>query len=65
MIEIPTCHVVGCKDPYIAGSMALYGLCDIDTATIFDHGKGHAVPRDSQTIEELAVVVGQMIAHGA
>jgi hypothetical protein len=60
-IDVPTCHVVGCKDPYIGGSMALYGLCDSDTATIFDHGNGHAVPRDGQTVEELAEVVQQTI----
>jgi hypothetical protein len=43
--------------------MALYALCDSDAATIFDHGKGHAVPRESQTIEELAAVVDEMLAQ--
>lgn len=37
--------------------MALFGVCDDDTAVLFDHGKGHTVPRDAQTIQELAEVI--------
>lgn len=54
---MPTCHIVGCKDPYIHGAMALYAMCDEDTATLFDHGKGHTVPRDGQTVKELAEAI--------
>ncbi|RYP39452.1 hypothetical protein DL767_002186 [Monosporascus sp. MG133] len=54
-IDVPTCHVIGCNDPYIHGAMALYSMCDEDTALLFDHGKGHTVPRDARTIRELAV----------
>ncbi|KAG5953603.1 hypothetical protein E4U53_004559 [Claviceps sorghi] len=57
LIDIPTCHVVGCNDPYIDGAMALFGMCDEDSATLFDHGKGHTVPRDPRTIQELVSVV--------
>ncbi|KAK5999128.1 hypothetical protein PT974_01517 [Cladobotryum mycophilum] len=53
-IDLPSCHIVGCNDPYIHGAMALYSMCDEDTAILFDHGKGHTVPRDEQTILELA-----------
>ncbi|RYP03313.1 hypothetical protein DL765_010540 [Monosporascus sp. GIB2] len=56
-IDVPTCHVIGCKDPYIHGAMALYSMCDEDTALLFDHGKGHTVPRDARTIRELAEAV--------
>lgn len=52
-IDIPTCHIVGCKDPYIHGAMALYDMCDPDSAELFDHGKGHTLPRDERTIGEL------------
>lgn len=37
--------------------MALYAMCDEDTATLFDHGKGHTVPRDGQTVKELAEAI--------
>ncbi|KAF7556679.1 hypothetical protein G7Z17_g1247 [Cylindrodendrum hubeiense] len=57
IIDVPTCHIVGCNDPYIHGAMALYSMCDEDTAMMFDHGKGHTVPRDARTIQELASVV--------
>ncbi|KAM4060954.1 serine hydrolase (FSH1) domain-containing protein [Hirsutella rhossiliensis] len=53
IIDIPTCHIVGCKDPYIHGAMALYDMCDKDSAELFDHGKGHTLPRDGRTIGEL------------
>ena len=53
VIDVPTCHIVGCKDPYLHGAMALFSMCDEDKATLFDHGKGHTVPRDGRTIQEL------------
>lgn len=57
VIDVPTCHIIGCNDPYIHGAMALFSVCDDDTATLFDHGKGHTVPRDAKTIQELAEVI--------
>ena len=62
VIDIPSCHVVGCNDPYVQGSMALYSMCDEDTAVLFDHGKGHTVPRDAKTVSELAVAIGDSIS---
>lgn len=63
MIDVPTCHIVGCKDNYIGGAMALYSMCDEDTAILFDHGKGHTVPRDSTTIKELSSAIEQTFAR--
>ena len=57
VLDVPTCHIVGCKDPYIDGAMALYSMCDEDTAVLFDHGQGHTVPRDRRTVEELTAVI--------
>ncbi|KFH44103.1 hypothetical protein ACRE_050760 [Hapsidospora chrysogenum ATCC 11550] len=54
IITVPTFHVVGASDPYLVGSMALFSVCDSDTAEMFDHGKGHMVPRDAVTVKELA-----------
>jgi hypothetical protein len=57
LIDIPTCHVVGADDPYLHGAMGLYNVCDQDSAVLFDHGKGHTIPRDSQTLKELGSII--------
>jgi hypothetical protein len=54
IITISTFHVVGAPDPYLPGWMALYNVCDSDIAEIFDHGKGHMIPRDAVTVTELS-----------
>ncbi|GAB0134289.1 hypothetical protein EsDP_00002667 [Epichloe bromicola] len=59
VIDVPTCHVVGCNDPYLDGAMALFSMCDEDSALLFDHGKGHTVPRDRRTLQELASVINE------
>ncbi|KAK3294933.1 serine hydrolase FSH [Chaetomium fimeti] len=61
MIEIPTCHIIGSLDPYVHGSMALFNVCDPDTAYMFDHAKGHTLPRDKDTVKELGDVVREAI----
>ena len=43
------------------GSMALYNVCDADTAYLFDHAKGHTLPRDKDTVKELGDVVRKAI----
>ncbi len=61
VIDIPTLNIVGGKDPYILGAMALYNMCDEDTAELFDHGKGHTVPRDHTTIKELCDAIERLV----
>ncbi|CAK7225212.1 hypothetical protein SCUCBS95973_005785 [Sporothrix curviconia] len=63
VIEIPTCHIIGSLDPYLHGSMALYNVCDADTAYLFDHAKGHTLPRDKETVKELGDVVRKAIEY--
>ena len=53
--------LVGSLDPYLHGSMALYNVCDPDTAYLFDHAKGHTLPRDKDTVKELGDVVRDAI----
>lgn len=60
-ITIPTCHVIGASDPFLDGSMALYNMCDPDTADLFDHGGGHVLPRAKKNVDELASVIHEMI----
>lgn len=62
-IELPTCHIIGSLDPYLDGSMALYNVCDPDTAFIFDTGKGHTLPREKTMVKELGDTVRNMIAE--
>ncbi|KAH6664675.1 serine hydrolase FSH [Halenospora varia] len=57
VIDVPTLHCVGAGDPYLAGAMALYNVCDPDEALLFDHGKGHTIPRDAMTLRELGNAV--------
>ncbi|RDL31345.1 Uncharacterized protein BP5553_09554 [Venustampulla echinocandica] len=61
IITVPTCHVIGAADPYLQGCMALFNVCDSETAEMFDHGKGHLIPRDRRTVKELADVVRKFI----
>lgn len=63
LIDVPTCHVIGAGDPYLHGSMALYNVCDEDSAAFFDHGKGHTLPRDQRTLKELGNVVRDLISQ--
>jgi hypothetical protein len=59
-IDIPTCHIVGCNDPWIHGAISLFNICDESAAILFDHGKGHTIPRDASTIKELAEVLSTL-----
>ena len=61
VIDVPTCHIIGARDPYLHGAMALYNVSNADQARLFDHGKGHTLPRDRKTIQELAEVVKDTI----
>lgn len=65
VIDIPTVHVVGADDPYLAGAMALFNICDQDSAILFDHGKGHTIPRDAQTLRELGDIVRGMAGESS
>lgn len=60
-ITIPTCHVIGSLDPYLAGSIALYNICEMDNAYLFDHAKGHTLPRDKHTVKELGDIIRNMV----
>lgn len=42
--------------------MALYNVCNEDTAVFFDTGKGHTIPRQGESLDELAQAVRDMVA---
>jgi len=60
-IDVFTCHIIGSLDPYLHGNIALYNVCNPDTASIFDHGKGHTLPRHKDMVKELGDAVRGMI----
>ncbi|PBP22212.1 hypothetical protein BUE80_DR006983 [Diplocarpon rosae] len=57
VVDVPTLHCIGADDPYLHGAMALFNICEQDEAVLFDHGKGHTIPRDAQTVKELGDAV--------
>lgn len=42
-------------------AVALYNVCNQETAEICDHGLGHLVPRDVDTVRELADALESVI----
>ncbi|KAL8828179.1 MAG: hypothetical protein Q9191_002743, partial [Dirinaria sp. TL-2023a] len=60
-ITIPTAHIVGSRDPGYRASLALYNLCDRQSAEIYDHGRSHAIPWDPSTTRAMAREIRQAI----
>ena len=61
VIDIPTLHVIGCHDPYMLAGKALFNICDEDGAEMFDHGKGHSVPRDPRSVKDLCEAMRRLV----
>lgn len=53
-ISIPTANIVGDKDPGYKNSLALYNLCNSHSATLYNHGRDHAIPWDPHVTEAIA-----------
>ena len=53
-INIPTAHIVGSKDPGYKNSLALFNLCERQSATCYDHGKDHTIPWDARATKAIA-----------
>lgn len=49
IIDLPNLHIIGFNDPIKDGFLALYHLCDQQSAEIVDHGKGHMLPQDHKS----------------
>ncbi|KAL8706672.1 MAG: hypothetical protein Q9201_000306 [Fulgogasparrea decipioides] len=61
MFNLPTLHVIGSSDPLIDFALALYNLCDPETARIFDHGRGHQLIWEKNIVHDLCNVLREMI----
>lgn len=62
MFDLPTIHIIGAMDPFLAAGMLLYNLCDPNTAILFDHGKGHQIVWEPKIVKSLVEVIREQIA---
>lgn len=63
IIKTPTVHILGAKDPGRCGGLALYNLCINGTASLYDHGKGHEIPRVPAITKNMAIPIRDMIVR--
>ena len=64
VITARTIHVLSASDPFLDACLALYDVCVEQDAKIFDHGKGHLVPREPRVVKELAAFVRGFFGDG-
>ncbi|KAH8600099.1 putative EF-hand calcium-binding domain protein [Bisporella sp. PMI_857] len=57
LIQIPTVHVYGAKDPRYPASLQLAHFCDSSKRRMYDHGGGHDIPRMQAVSEMMAELV--------
>lgn len=63
IINVPTCHVLGTNDPLVYNAMALFNVCNENTATLYDHGLGHLIPRDTENVQQLGDILEKIISR--
>ena len=63
LITIPTCHILGYNDALVDQSVGLFHLCEEDVATMIDHGRGHAIPKDPKTWRMMISAIRSLIAR--
>ncbi|KAI9668412.1 MAG: hypothetical protein M1831_001166 [Alyxoria varia] len=61
-LKVPTCHVIGSKDPTAPRALDLYEMCDERSAQLVQHSKGHYAPYDRRTLDKLEGAMREMIA---
>ena len=61
VLDLPTIHVIGATDPFLAAGMLLHNLCKPASATLFDHGKGHQIVWESKIVKSLVEVIREQI----
>ena len=63
IINTPTAHIIGAKDPGWLGSLALFNLCAEGTASLYDHKQGHEIPKVPAIVKKMVVVIREMLAR--
>ncbi|KAK4693025.1 hypothetical protein P7C71_g4291, partial [Lecanoromycetidae sp. Uapishka_2] len=62
-IDVPSVHVVGSKDPARLASMALYEICNKDSALLVEHHQGHAIPWERATTKFIVEAIKRAIGR--
>jgi hypothetical protein len=57
LVNIPTAHIVGARDPLYIHGLLLASLCNPNLRRIFDHGGGHEIPRNKTTSPQIAELI--------
>ncbi|MCJ1404141.1 hypothetical protein MMC11_007366 [Xylographa trunciseda] len=62
LIQVPVATIYGSKDyQWAEASLALSRLCNSQTKEVFDHGRGHEIPRTSELTAGMARVIRKVI----
>ena len=57
LIQIPTVHIYGAKDPRYPSSISLAHFCEESVRKTYDHGGGHDIPR----LREVSVKIAELV----
>ncbi len=63
LITIPTCHILGYNDVLVDQAVGLFHLCKEEVATMVDHGRGHAIPKDPKSWRMIISGIQGLIAR--
>jgi predicted esterase len=61
VIDVPTAHIVGSKDPYLQASLRLIEICNRESRVVYEHRGDHEVPRDIKTTKEMVCAIKDVI----
>ncbi|RMZ80676.1 hypothetical protein DV738_g2744, partial [Chaetothyriales sp. CBS 135597] len=63
LINIPSAHIIGSKDPSVDHAYELARVCESHSQSVYDHGAGHEIPRSPRGVtEEMVRVIEDVIA---
>lgn len=63
-ITIPTCHIIGKRDPVRCAGVALMNTCDPDSRVLILHEEGHIIPHQSDIMRQVGDFVRRVGAEG-
>ena len=63
LITIPTCHILGYNDVLVDQAVGLFHLCKEELATMVDHGRGHAIPKDAKSWRLIISCIRELMAR--
>ncbi|PWY75105.1 hypothetical protein BO70DRAFT_364175 [Aspergillus heteromorphus CBS 117.55] len=64
LINIPTVHIYGGKDPRSSAGIQLSQACDPAKRRMYNHGGGHEIPRTATVTSDIAALVRWALREG-